>query len=614
MGGIAGMIVLAKAKDFDSFAAGQAVRRMSDVFSNRQNEKGAAGQWVSADSSVILGQRREAQAQPLFFDDQGRKLSETAARVALAQPLVSVCKRATIVFEGVLFNAPDVRARLESLGFLYQSNDPAEVVLNAYLQNGPACLKDLDGDFSFAIWDEQKKKLFLARDRLGARPLFFYQDDHCFIFASDLRALLASGHVPKTVDEESLFYYLTYQSAPSGRTLVARVEKLPAAAFISLDRDGLRTSQKYADFFPHSKRAMMPGLEDELADLIDQSIQKRTTGNQQAALVTSPFGKTLLKPAHLKSFSVGIDFDPCRLAFDVPDLITPLMAASDEPFGDFTQLAQAQATGKALRSGAQNVLTSAGAEDLFCGHAVMRKSLARFKALDALPRGLAGLASFLTKKAERYADWASLTDQLDRRAKDQMFFLSAAPGFFDHEKQKILAPACRSRFKGMDSYAALRSLHVQLKERAPDAGFIQQMITAQTFLAIPERVLAGGDKISKALGVRQGAFFADPALVAFALRAPDEFLWGSGRVSYSRQGFSSQQIQSLFAGLALIEPDFGLSSYFDVGLLRRWLKKRRLSLREVCLLWSIYAFAAWKLSVIDDKIVWQNESPLLKNI
>jgi len=151
-----------------------------------------------------------------------------------------------ITFNGEIYNYRALREQLAS--YTWQSQTDTEVILAAYERWGPASVKHLRGMFAFALWDADRHELFLARDRLGIKPLYFYAAPSGeFVFASEVRALLASRRVPRELDPVALDEYLAYQSVPSPRTLIQGVRSLPPGAWLVVDRRGEITEGRYWD-------------------------------------------------------------------------------------------------------------------------------------------------------------------------------------------------------------------------------------------------------------------------------------------------------------------------------------------------------------------------------
>lgn len=163
------------------------------------------------------------------------------------QPMSIHGGRFWIVFNGEIYNFRELRQDLEREGESFSSHSDTEIILRLYVRYGANCLQYLRGMFAFALWDSQERKLFIARDRLGIKPLYFYMGGGKLIFASEVRAILASELVPRQVDPAALNEYLAYQSIPSPRTLIKGVKALPPGTWMKIDTYGAIEEHKYWD-------------------------------------------------------------------------------------------------------------------------------------------------------------------------------------------------------------------------------------------------------------------------------------------------------------------------------------------------------------------------------
>lgn len=206
MCGIAGIIGLSNQKE-----ACKKIKIMSQSLAHRGPD--AEGFYI--DEKVALGHRR------LSIID----LSETAN-----QPIFDETKRFSIILNGEIYNYLDVKAKLKDYPF--KTDGDTEVILAAFLKYGADCLSLLNGMFAFAIWDKVRQELFIARDRLGVKPLYYaINTDGIFVFASEIRAILNSGLIPRNLNKSAIYNYLLFQSVYAPDTIVEGISQLPAGEF-----------------------------------------------------------------------------------------------------------------------------------------------------------------------------------------------------------------------------------------------------------------------------------------------------------------------------------------------------------------------------------------------
>jgi asparagine synthase (glutamine-hydrolysing) len=179
------------------------------------------------------------------------------------QPMYAAETGNWITCNGEVYNYRDLRQVLSSSLTPWTSRTDTEVVLRAYARWGKDCLDHLDGMFAFAIWDAQQKLLLLARDRLGIKPLYYYTGDGFLLFASEVRALSASGLVPPHLDPVAVWQYLTYQSIPAPRTLLQGVRALAPGSWLTVDLSGKVSEGRYWDPLQHASPAARTATEAE---------------------------------------------------------------------------------------------------------------------------------------------------------------------------------------------------------------------------------------------------------------------------------------------------------------------------------------------------------------
>ena len=194
MCGIAGIVDL-QARLVDPLL----VRRLCDVLIHR----GPDDEGYYIDGPVALGQRRLA-----ILDLAGGR-----------QPMSNEDGTVWITFNGEVYNFRELRERLEGLGHRFATRSDTEVIVHAYEQYGPDCVKELRGMFAFTLWDQRARTLMLARDRVGKKPLFYAEVDGQWVFASELQGLLAHPGLPRQVDWTAVDDYLTYGYIPAPKTI-----------------------------------------------------------------------------------------------------------------------------------------------------------------------------------------------------------------------------------------------------------------------------------------------------------------------------------------------------------------------------------------------------------
>ena len=315
------------------------------------------------------------------------------------QPMLTADKRYVIVYNGEVYNYRDIRTDLQQKGYSFRSDSDTEVILYAFAEWGSDCLQAFNGMFAFAIYDTFEKKVFMARDRLGIKPLYLARlPEGRLIFASEIRAITQSGLFEAKLNEQVLSVFLKYQSVPPPQTLVRGIELLPAGHYLSVDKEGIE-EKKYWDA-SQSKGNGLPGNEASPEQTVRQLFE---TGVQNRLIADVPLGAFLsggidsslivgvmsqFSERSVKTFTVAFEderFEDGRYArlvaqkfntehtevsLSLDDLLHQVpdaLAAQDHPSGDGINT---YIVSKAARqSGLTVVLSGLGGDELFAGYA-----------------------------------------------------------------------------------------------------------------------------------------------------------------------------------------------------------------------------------------------------
>ncbi|MEC9486856.1 MAG: N-acetylglutaminylglutamine amidotransferase [Prosthecochloris sp.] len=285
----------------DLKASPEAVASMLDVLEPR----GPDGQGVYAHNNVCLGHRR------LKIID----LSDCAS-----QPMVDSLLGLSLVFNGAIYNYPELRKELQQKGYTFFSHSDTEVILKAYHAWGEKCVEHLQGMFAFGILERQSGRMFFARDRLGIKPLYYSRDNAKMRFASSLPALLQAGSVDTSIDPAALNFYMSFHSVvPAPYTIFRGIRKLPPATTMMVDPDG--TSRQATYWKPDYSRTdeELNRSEEEWIDAVHEqlllSVKRRLvadvpvgvllSGGLDSSLVVGLLSE--LGQKHLNTFSVGFE-------------------------------------------------------------------------------------------------------------------------------------------------------------------------------------------------------------------------------------------------------------------------------------------------------------------
>ena len=360
---------------FYGFEDKELIKAMNDKLHHR----GPDQEGYYSNKNIMLGHRR------LNIID----LSETGR-----QPCHNENDTIHLVYNGEIYNFQEIKEDLESKGHVFYSKTDTEVIVHAYEEYGPECLQKFNGMFAFALWDDDKKLLFLARDRFGVKPLHYYKDKDKFIFASEIKAILEAD-IPRKVNKTALTQFLAFEYVPAPLTMFENINKLPAGHYAILKDNNLTIKQWY-DVKVEEKDWDEQKLIKETKNLLKESVKLRLmsdvplgsflSGGIDSSTVVGMMSQLTDDP--IKTFSIGFteksydesaearlvankfNTDHTEKIVDPQDIIPlfkKLIPDIDEPFGDLsifpTYLVSQLARQKVIVS-----LSGDGADEIFGGY------------------------------------------------------------------------------------------------------------------------------------------------------------------------------------------------------------------------------------------------------
>jgi asparagine synthase (glutamine-hydrolysing) len=466
------------------------------------------------------------------------------------QPMSTADSAAWIVYNGEIYNFRDLRAELERRGHVFQTRSDTEVLLAAWEAFGEACVERFQGMFAFALWDRRRRRLLLARDRLGKKPLYYWHRDGLFLFASELKALLCHPAVARTIDWDALHHYLAFGYTPRARSIFAEIAKLPPAHTAVL-ADGRLALARYwtlpggsavaaeriapADapaLVRHELReAVRLRLESDvplgvfLSGGIDSSAvvaSMREVTGQRIATFTVGFGPSApsydeLPYARMVARRFETDHHEEILEPVVADLLPTIVHHFDEPFADSSAiptLVVAQATARHVKV----VLSGIGGDETFAGYP-RYLGLRLSELYAALPRPLRSLQAAAARRflrdSEASRSWGNWIRRFlgggDQPLPDR--YLGWTRFFSDADLERLATPALRGRWhERIDD--AQRAAFAGLGHDDPVDGAFR--IDLSTYL--PDDLLVVADRASMAHSLELRAPFCDHRLVEQSLR------------------------------------------------------------------------------------------------
>ncbi len=188
-----------------------------------------------------------------------------------------------IVFNGEIYNFPELRRELESKGHRFSTNTDTETIVHAYEEYGEDCVKKLNGMFAFAIWDQRLRKLMLARDRLGVKPVYYFLNERALVFGSEPKAVIEHPEVPAALDLEALDSFLTFEYVPAPLSIFQGVKKLPAG-HVLVKQNGKVSIRRYWEIPYTERQTSEEDLCQELGELLQDSVSRRLLSDVPLAM------------------------------------------------------------------------------------------------------------------------------------------------------------------------------------------------------------------------------------------------------------------------------------------------------------------------------------------
>ena len=298
MCGIAGFIDFWEKNGNESFERGRLLKGMCDVIRHR----GPDDEGFLLKNGVALGMRRLS-----IIDLAGGH-----------QPISGEDGSVTIVFNGEIYSFQELRRELEKRGHTFKTNSDTEAIVHAYEEYGPACVDHLRGMFAFAIWDDKKRELYIARDRVGKKPLYYMvTPGQTLVFGSEIKSILEHPDVTREINLEALDAYLTLGYVPDPLTIFQNIHKLPPGHYLTFSA-GRVDIQQYWDFnFDPAESRKPEDYMEELHALLNESVRLRLisdvplgaflSGGVDSSTVVALMAQHMNQP--VKTFSIGFHED-----------------------------------------------------------------------------------------------------------------------------------------------------------------------------------------------------------------------------------------------------------------------------------------------------------------
>jgi asparagine synthase (glutamine-hydrolysing) len=559
------------------------------------------------------------------------------------QPMFSDDAQVSITFNGEIYNFLELRADLEARGHTFRTQTDTEILLRLYLTEGEAMLEKLNGMFAFAIWDRRARTLFIARDRLGIKPLYYTVTADGIAFASEVKALLAVVPGRPRVDLELLDAYMSLGYVPTERTLFAGIEKLQPGWCLRVDRDGLCFRQ-YWDLHPAPEEISEAECIRQSLDLLRDSVRLQLrsdvplgvflSGGVDSSAVVALMHEMGIRD--IRTFTVAYDFGPAydetrwsrmvaqkfntihREIFVTPEdfqeFIPQLVWHMDEPVTESAAISL-YFVSKLAREDVVVVLSGEGSDEVFGGYPIYKymAELERYRQLPgALRRGVINPALNLLG-----GKWRKYTELSNRPLAERYTGVS----FYETPvKNSLFRPEMKSIFNG----SSMPGLVGRYYEKTEGLDPLLQMMYLDVKSWLPDDLLIKADKMTMATSVELRVPFLDHRVVELGGRIPPRYRVKGWTTKYilkkamepylpkeilyrGKMGFPTP-LALMFKGemRGYVEGVLGSDRFMDRGyfqpeVVRRMLREHASGERDHHrVLWQLLVLEEWHRTFIDD--------------
>jgi asparagine synthase (glutamine-hydrolysing) len=568
------------------------------------------------------------------------------------QPIYNEDGSVAVVLNGEIYNFLELRGELERRGHVFRTRADTEAIVHAYEELGDACVGRLRGMFAFALWDDRARRLLLARDRVGKKPLYYAADGDRLCFASELKALLQDQSLKRELDPAALEDYLAFGAVPAPRTVFRRVAQVPPAHYLVWEGGRARTAEYWdVAFAPRERRDEAEYLE-EFRAVFEEAVRLRLVsdvpvgaflsgGVDSSAVVAAMARQGPSRPVttsvgfHERAFSeleharavartLGTEHHEVVVAPRAADVLPRLVWHLDEPFADSSAL-PTYYLAQAARARVTVALSGDGGDEVFAGYQ-RRYGLNRWevRARRSLPAWVRSGVVGRVARAWPKGDW------LPRPLRGRYFLANVATSFErayfndlslfrEEERAALVGDDLRRELGGYDAFHGFER-HF---ERVRAADPLSRLLYVDLKTWLPNDILVKVDRMSMANSLEVRAPLLDHRVIEFAATVPSGWKYRGrtskyllkryldGQVPRSavyrpKRGFEIPVAAWLRGPLAPLAEDLLLSpralgrAYFRDGAVRRLWRQHRAGVRDhASRIWALMMLELWHRAFVD---------------
>lgn len=480
-----------------------------------------------------------------------RRLSIIDLSEAARQPMSNEDDSIWIVLNGEIYNYLELRDWLEKRGHYFKSRSDTEVVLHLYEDFGAKCLKDLRGMFTFAIWDRKKQRFFVARDRVGKKPLSYFYDGKSFLFASEIKSIIQDERVRREIDFNALHDYLTYGYIPSPASMFKGIRKLPPGHFLICDEDGIMTERYWCLSYANKLNIPAEDYESRIIQTLKESIRIRLrsdvplgaflSGGIDSSSVVALMSE--LSSQAVKTFTIGFedeDYSELRYARIIArrfgtehhefivrpetiEILPRLIWYYNEPYGDSSCIPTYYVS-KMTREYVTVALNGDGGDESFAGY--LRYSAMKLaEVIDRIPKDSLRLPLIVLKLIREKMDFRrnhylkyleNFMESVLRYQDPYQRYVRWVGYFTNDQKDDLYSHDLKGIIDGRDS----SDLLIEIAERSDAMKIVDKTMNVDVLSYLPEDLLVKVDIASMANSLEVRSPFLDHHLMELAASIP----------------------------------------------------------------------------------------------
>ncbi|WP_286820619.1 asparagine synthase (glutamine-hydrolyzing) [Desulfobacter sp. UBA2225] len=464
------------------------------------------------------------------------------------QPLCNEDETVWITFNGEVYNYLDIKKELEKKGHIFKTNSDTETLVHAYEEWGENAIQRFRGMFTFAIWDEKKQELLVARDRLGKKPFYYSFENQSFVFGSELKVILEVPGVDKSIDYKALSDYFSLLYVPSPRTIFKKIKKLPAAHYAVISKKGMRI-ESYWDLPFYSQTGLSENrIIRDLQEILNEATRIRMmsevplgaflSGGVDSSAIVAMMAGASPDPVITNSISFSVasyneadyakkvadlyktDHNEFHVTPDAVSIIEKLAWHYDEPFADSSAVPTYYVS-KMARERVTVSLSGDGGDENFAGYRRyymdMRENLVRNLVPRALRRPVFGLLGSLYPKADYLPQIFRGKAFLSNVARDPIgaYYFSVS-AVHDMDKAKFFNGQIMKEIRGYQTFDMFKEIY----DKAPAQDHLSriQYLDIKTYLC--EDILTKVDRASMAVSLEVRCPILDHVFMEYAAKIP----------------------------------------------------------------------------------------------